>query len=398
MKKRKITIAVICMSTLLLSFTLIIPLLAEISKSFPNATVTQVQLIYTIPSMISIPAMLLSGKLVSWFSKKSMVLLGMIMTVFSGLLPILFHSSLIFLYLVSALIGIGLGVIATLSSNIVSDYFEGLECARIMGYQSAAISLGGMVMSVLSGKIATIHWAYSYMMFLIFIPCIWIVFKFLPKEAPAKNSEKSQSKLSSDLLYFAFLSFLCGIFVTGYNTNIALFIQNKKLGGVEAAGLASSFCMLIGIPAGLMVGRLIKALKRNIFFVAVVFITGGFFITAFATNMLFVNIGAILIGFGFAVRNPAAITYAVDISSPDSTAIAISIVGAALSTGNFVSPLVVNSMAKVVGNGISGIFIGCGICSAVIAGLYLFTNPIKKNYETKKNRNYISTTLQRRVS
>lgn len=384
MEKRKIIIAVLCMSTLSLCYMLIAPLLAEMTKSFPNATATQVQLVYTIPSMIAIPTMLISGKMVYYFSKKNMILISMIIITISGTLPMLFNSSLTLLYCTSGLIGIGVGIITTLSSNIVSDQFEDFECASIMGYQSAAISIGGAIVSAVSGKIATINWSYSYLILLMFIPCIYIVLKFLPKDVPVEKIERSKNALSIRLLYFAFLSFLCQIFVTGYNANIALFIQDKNLGGVEVAGMVNSLFMLIGIPAGFLVGKLTKVFKRNIFFVSVSFIAGGFFITAFSTNMILVYIGAFFIGFGFAVRCPSAMTFAVEMVTSDSAAMAIAIVGAAGNIGNFISPFIINGIMNTVADGISGAFNACGVCVLIIAGLYLFTNPIKNRIETNK--------------
>jgi MFS family permease len=379
MKKGRIVTAVLCMSLLLLSYMVIAPLLAEMMRSFPNATVTQIQLVFTIPSIISIPAMLIAGKLVYYFSKKTMIVIGMSLIVISGILPLIVSNNLMFLYFVSVLIGIGLGVVTTLSSSIVSDYFEGLECAKIMGYQSAAISLGGTIMSVLSGKIATINWSYSYLIFLLFIPFIVIVILFLPKGKLLEKSNSSESSISMQLLYFAILSFLCGIFVTAYNTNIGLFIKVNALGGSEATGTVSSLSMLIGIPAGLLVGRLNQIFKRNIFVVAVFSISLGFFATAFSQNMALIYLGSILIGFGFAVRTPSAITFAVEMVKTESASMAIAIVGSALNIGNFVSPFIINGMTKFIGGSeISTIFIVCGICSLVITALYLFTNPVKK--------------------
>ncbi|OOM74077.1 major facilitator superfamily protein [Clostridium puniceum] len=378
MDKRKITIAVLCMSTLALCYILIAPLLAEMNKSFPSATATQIQLIYTIPSMIAIPAMLISGKMVYYFSKKNMILISMIIIVMSSLLPVLFNGSLTILYLTSGLMGSGLGVVTTLSSNIVSDYFEDLERASIMGYQSAAISIGGAILSAISGKVATINWSYSYLILLLFIPCIFIVLKFLPKDSPIEKVGKADSTINIRLLYFAFLSFLCQIFVTGYNSNIAFFIQNKNIGSVEAAGTVNSLFMLIGIPAGFIVGKLTKIFKRNIFFVAVAFISCGFFITAFSTDIKLVYLGAFFIGFGFSVRAPSAMTFAVNMVTSESAAMAIAIVGALSNVGNFIAPFIINMIGNIVGNDVSKIFTVCGICTIVISGLYLFTNPVKK--------------------
>ncbi|MFT8348511.1 MFS transporter [Clostridium saccharoperbutylacetonicum] len=382
MEKRKIIISVLCMSTLALCYMLIAPLLAEINKSFPNATATQIQLIYTIPSIIAVPAMLISGKMVCYFSKKNMVLISMFIIVISGLIPILFNSNLIILYIASGLIGSGVGVVTTLSSNIVSDYFEDLECASIMGYQSTAISIGGAIVSVISGKVAAINWSYSYLILLMFIPCIFIVLKFLPNDRPLKKSEKTNNNLNNRLFYFAFLGFLCQIFVTAYNSNIAFFIQDKNLGSVEVAGVVNSLFMLIGIPAGFIVGRLTKIFKRNIFCIAVSFIACGFLITAFSNDIKFVYLGAFFIGFGFAVRSPSAMTFTVELVSSESAAMAMAIVGAFANIGNFVTPFVIKMIANIIGNDVSSIFFVCGISTIVIAGLYLFTNPIKKYVET----------------
>lgn len=378
MDKRKIIIAVLCMSTLALCYMLIAPLLAEINKSFPSATATEVQLIYTIPSMIAVPAMLFSGKMVCYFSKKNMVLISMLLIVISGFLPVVFSGSLTVLYIASGLIGSGVGVVTTLSSNIVSDYFEDLECASIMGYQSTAISLGGAIVSVISGKVAAINWSYSYLILLMFAPCIFIVFKFLPKDKPIEKVEKTNNTLNIRLLYFAFLSLLCQIFVTAYNSNIAFFIQNRNLGGAEVTGVVNSLFMLIGIPAGFIVGKLTKIFKRNIFFVAVAFIASGFFITAFATDINLVYLGAFFIGFGFAVRAPSAMTFAVSMVNSESAAMAIAIVGALSNLGNFIAPFIVNMISNVVENDVGRIFTVCGICTIVIAALYLFAYPVKK--------------------
>lgn len=378
MKKRKTIIAVLCMSTLALCYMLIAPILAEINKSFPSATATEVQLIYTIPSIIAVPAMLISGKMVYYFSKKNMVLISMLTIVISGLLPVLFNSSLVILYITSGLMGIGVGVITTLSSNIISDYFEDLECASIMGYQSVAISIGGAILSAISGKMATINWSYSYMILLLYIPCIYIVLKFLPKDRPVEKIQKSGTSLNMRLLYFAFLGFLCQIFITGYNSSIAFFIQDKHLGGAEVTGVVTSLFMLIGIPAGFLVGKFTEIFKRNIFFVAVLFIACGFFITAFSTNIIGVYLGAFFIGFGFAVRSPSAMTFAVKLVTSDSSAMAIAIVGALANVGNFASPFFINGIGNFVKKDVSGIFVICGICTVLVGGLYLFTNPIKK--------------------
>ena len=93
--------------------------LAAITEVFPDASKTLVQMILTIPSLISIPMGLLAGVLGSYVYKKYLVLFSLLMELIGGLLPLFIHGSIYSLVISSALIGIGQGLLINVASAVV---------------------------------------------------------------------------------------------------------------------------------------------------------------------------------------------------------------------------------------------------------------------------------------
>ncbi len=66
----------------------------------------------------------------------------------------------------------------------------------------------------------------------------------------------------------------------------------------------------------------------------------------FSTSLPVICIGAAVVGFGFAIRNPGAVTFAANMVPAAQASLAIAIVSATYNVGNFVSAYVVNPVAK----------------------------------------------------
>ena len=104
---------------------LIVPVsvLADIAQSFPDAPITQIQLIVTLPSLIAIPTGIIVSKLASRVYKKYSALFFTAFYVFAGTMPIYLHSSVGELLLSSALVGVAMGGLQNSMTTII-DYFE----------------------------------------------------------------------------------------------------------------------------------------------------------------------------------------------------------------------------------------------------------------------------------
>ena len=222
------------MTAVMTSFMSLSSILAEIGKSFPDASSSQVQLIYTIGSLIALPIMLLAGRAANYISKKYLTLFGLTVMLAGGILPIFAHSALWMLYLSSSLLGFGMAFVNIIGSTILSDHFQGVEKGTVMGFNSAAFSLGGAALSWATGAIAArTFWTDSYLVFLIIVPVIIITFIMLPKDevVPPQSSESGEKVLNGRILFFALLNFVSSVFINAYSSNIAMFLDETGLGG-----------------------------------------------------------------------------------------------------------------------------------------------------------------------
>lgn len=377
--KTRILIALLAMSGVMSTNNAIMPILNEISVSFPDASTNAIQMAYSVSLLVSLPIMLLSGVLVKRFSKKRLVLAGLLLLGIGGSVPVVVHASLVHIYIGSAFVGAGSGIVNILSSALISDYYDGVDKARVMGYQSAALSALGGICTMASGMVATQwHWWYSFALFLLALPVFVLVMALLPLDKPLRDQAPAASNVyKAGLIWWAVLAFLWSIFMYAFNTNISMFIDEEGFGGADVAGGVSSMFMIIGIPGGLILGSCIKVFKRSVVAVACAVCAVGMVVIGLAPNIAFVYVGAFLFGLGYAVRNPANVTFAAYLVPTAGSAAAIALVQALGTVAGFISPAVVNFLSSLFGGSFRTTFLVCGVAMAVLTVLYFVANPVK---------------------
>ena len=369
------------MSAVMNSFMAVTPILAEVGKSFPTASNSQVQMVYTIGSLVALPLMLLAGRLTNYCPKKYLGIVGMAIMLLGGMLPTVWHNQLWNLYVASGVIGVGMAFTNIISSTLISDHFSGLSKGAVMGYQSAAVSVGGAITSYFSGMIAAnIHWSKAYLVYLIVLPVILITLALLPKDkvVPPEEAAAEGKAIHGRLIYFGILNFFAFIFVNYFNSNIAMFLDGTGLGDAAVAGTVGSIFMLIGIPAGLLLGAIIKKLGRSTVGIMTLCIAVGMLCVSVAQSLVLVYVGAFLVGFGFAVRNPTGITFAANMVPAASAGLGIAVFNAIGQVGSFLSPFAVNGLGSLFGGGVRTTFMICAVGLAVVGTVFLALNPVKK--------------------
>ena len=100
------------------------PILGQLTTIFPYATELDIQMLTSLPSLLIIPFVLLAGKLAEKRDFVRLLKVGLWMFAASGVLY-LFSDKMWQLMVVSALLGIGSGLIIPLSTGLVSRYFTG---------------------------------------------------------------------------------------------------------------------------------------------------------------------------------------------------------------------------------------------------------------------------------
>ena len=350
--KQKIGILSSC--AIMMSYLAISPVIADISNAFPKTNISVVQMVITLPTLMSLVFSLLAGRLARKFYKKTLIMLSLCAYLIGGLLPVIFHQSIHFLLLCSAIIGVGTGGMLTLSAAIICDYYTGKDRNRMMGLQAASISGGAMIFSLLGGQLSKLGWSRAYLAFLLLIPCMIIVAKCMPKgllenEASVSSHVKPRRNLSGYVWFFSIIGFVYYICQNTYNTNASLYIQEAGLGGAQTASIATSVYTFSGILAGLMLERLMEIMKRYSLIFAI-FITGlGLFLTYASPTLPFIVMGGFLCGFGFSTFTPAGTCLVSDHATLSQRSMSIAIFSAFTNVGASLSPIIVNTLIGAVG-------------------------------------------------
>ena len=90
----KIMIPIMLFTIFNSAFNAFSTVLVDIQSAFPDASATLIQMLLSLPSMISIPMGLISGILCSYFYKKHLVLFSITTMFIGGILPVFWHSSI----------------------------------------------------------------------------------------------------------------------------------------------------------------------------------------------------------------------------------------------------------------------------------------------------------------
>ena len=95
------------------------PILGDLTKIFPEATDLDIQMLTSLPSLLIIPFILLGGKLTEKVDFVRILKIGLWLFAVSGMLYLV-SNKMWQLIVVSALLGIGAGLIIPLSTGLVS--------------------------------------------------------------------------------------------------------------------------------------------------------------------------------------------------------------------------------------------------------------------------------------
>src|SRR5699024_7761400 len=139
-KMLKKTIISISMATVMAGATISL-VLGLIAKAFPDSSHTMNQLILTSQLLINIHFYFLSSYLTSKMTKRTIILIGLIIYLIGGVGP-QFVSSIEMLIGLRLFLGAGVGLVMPLSMSLINDYFKGKERTQMMGYNSAFSNFG----------------------------------------------------------------------------------------------------------------------------------------------------------------------------------------------------------------------------------------------------------------
>lgn len=341
----KPTIISISMATVMAGAA-ISPALGLIAKAFPEADSVLIKLILTAPSLMIIPFSFLASFLTSKITKRSILMIGLLIYLIGGV-GAQFANSIEVLLSFRLILGIGVGLVMPLSMSLINDHFSGKERIKMMGYNSAFSNFGGIITIMLAGYLATYGWRIPFNVYLIGLVILILIFFFLPKNSIQKpNNDEVKQRMTFAVYGYALA--MAGIMLAYYSisTNMALYLEQNKLGGAGLAGSIISFTTIGGMITSLILVRLQEVFKGLIIPITLLGMGIAFTLLSFTNAVPLVIVGVCLIGFGQGILFPIIMLKAMNCVAPHQSDRVVAITSSFTFIGQFLSPIVLDGIGK----------------------------------------------------
>lgn len=261
-KERKVAISVFITAFAFgLNITGISPVLGILNEKYQQYGTSMVQLLQTLPYLLLIVGSLMIGWLTTKFSKKKIIVFGLLLIGICGIFPF-FIDSFAVLLVARLLIGLGFGIVGPMNTAVISDFFAPDQRASYMGLHVVGMGVGTMVGNLLGGAFANAGYRYFYLVYLIaFIGMIGVNY-FLVETPPIKAEKASELKMNKMVYIISFTSFVHTLFINAYSTNIGIYILDNITDNPSAAGIVTAVNAAFALLVGMFFGKISKGLKK----------------------------------------------------------------------------------------------------------------------------------------
>ena len=353
------------------------PALADIAKAFPERSAQTIQMVITLPSLLIMVSTLICGVLSRTIGKKKLVIFGMLLFAVGGIMPA-FYGGIIFILIMRAVFGAGVGFILPISQALIADYFEGRDRDVYIGYSSSNAAIFGIVFTLLGGFLCNIYWRYTFYAHLLVVPVLLLVLAKMPE--PEKKQETERSKpagMTRRAWFYIAIYFIYNVVMFCFISDLSFLISADKVGDAGTSGVVMTFSSIGGIAAGIILGWVTKTFRKYALVFALAFLAFGSVMLLFVQKAPMFMIAYGIWGLGFGTFNPLIILEIIGSVAKSAAALALAILTSAMGIGQFISPMsysFINNLFGLGGSRASWIvatacFVAVLIISPVLIGL-----------------------------
>ncbi|KXT72349.1 Major facilitator superfamily transporter-permease [Streptococcus sp. DD10] len=296
---------------LLLSFMLISSFsvsssLPEMKEFFQTYNASQVELLISVPSFGVLGMLVLTGMIERILSERKMIIAGLILVAFCGLVPVFIQDYWLIFWSRLGL-GMGTGLINAKAISIISERYQGKERVQMLGLRGSAEVVGSALLTLCVGLLLTYGWRMSFIIYIfaIFILVAFLLFVPYKKRELTKGSRKERTHLTSWQTKYSLVLAVIACVIICINTAISLRLPNMVIdsgfGTAKTASLILSAMQLIGILSGFSFAPLFQQFKKNLLFIATLAFALGQLFLAISMNTWFLTLAALLAGFTYSI-------------------------------------------------------------------------------------------------
>ena len=336
-------------------------------------------LILTLPSA----AIMLTAGIAGWLADRvsRQVLLAAAAVLYAvGGSSGLWAESLTQLLVGRAVLGVGVAFTMTLALAWGADLWQGPARARMMGVQGAFISAGGIVVMILGGLLATLHWRGAFSAYLLVLPVAVLAFVMLAPYARGlatrriENAAHPAGAEPFPWAVFAFVGPLAFVFMAVFYampTRMPFLLEHLGVTNTALVGLIMATLTMASMPGALSYGRIRQRLSAMAVFAMSFALMGvGMLVISQATGVAGVVAGTLIVGVGMGPSMPNYTTYLMASVPAPQRGRASGLLTTAFFAGQFAAPLLAAPLVHQFG--LPGMFEALGAAQiALAAGLAL---------------------------
>ena len=299
------------------------PILGKLSVIFPHSTELDIQMLSSLPSLLVIPFILLAGKLTERVNFIRLLQARLAIFALSGILYLL-SNKMWQLIAVSAMLGVGSGMIVPLSTGLISKYFSGAYRVKQFGLSSAITNVTLVVATTVTGYLAEVNWHLPFVVYL--LPIVSLVLSvYLKRSMDSEGDSSLAKKESSDgsedeevdtdtlhskyginvkhlvqvMLFYGLSTFLA-LVVT---FNLPFLMEEYHFTSGNSGIMISLFFLAIMAP-GFFLNQIVGRLKEKTKFYSLLSIAIGLALIWISPKEWVIAPGCIFVGLGYGVIQP----------------------------------------------------------------------------------------------
>lgn len=338
-RKMKTTAAVFFIAlTFGLNITGITPVLGVLSKQYAKMGTSTVQLMQTLPYALLMAGSLAIGWLTTKFTKKRLVIFGMILIGVCGILPF-FSGSFALLFASRLLIGLGFGIVGPLNTAIIADFFDEEHRAGLLGLHVVGMGIGTMFGNMLGGILSQGGYQRFFLVYILAFVSMLVVLFCLAERPVDMAKTKESMRLNREVYLISLTSFVHTLCISVYNTNVAIYVLKYITDNTAVTGIITAVNAAFALLVGAMFGKVAAIFKKYTLGFAILSAAAGYASLLWLPGVAAVYVGSALCGVSlscFNARGSYLISVSVDNRAVAKASGMFAVIGG---IGGLISPL-----------------------------------------------------------
>ena len=325
------------------------PILDKISHIFPSSSQIDVQLLTSLPSLMIIPFVLITGHITEKVGYFKTLACGLWVFMISGILYLL-CTDMWQLIVVSALLGVGAGIIIPLSTSLISRFFIGDYRTQQFGYSSAITNIMLVLATALTGYLAEVEWKLPFVVYL--FPIFSIVLLPFIRRADSGRviEEHNRVSVSKGIDYGKLIQYMLYYFIVTYLTVIVSFNLPYLMGeyGFDSgtSGLMISLFFLAIMLPGFFLPSILRFMSGKVERSSLLMIMVGLLVIYLFKSLLSIALGCVVMGVGYGIVQPYLYDRVSSVASSQRVTFALALLMSVNYVAILVCPFVIDNVQE----------------------------------------------------